>query len=381
MDEIGDMPQPMQAKLLRVLENGEVVRLGSNDPVRVDVRFISATNRNIEEMVAEKHFREDLYFRIKGMTIHLPPLRERREDIPLLVHYFLRQAAHRNHKTIEGLRPEVQQVLMSYSWPGNVRQLKTVVENMVVMAPEHEKIIGLEGLPSEIRPAGAEAAAGMDNLVGMSITQAEKELIRNTLKMVNGNREQAAKILGIGERTGLTLSQDQGVRTVKKAAGPSFRIGHGYDLHRLKRGGRLLLGGVLVSKQFSPVSHSDGDVVIHAVVDALLGAMGWGDIGEHFPNTDPQWKGAASRIFLERVWARVHRSGYRLGNLDITIIAERPKLKEYKQAIAESLRRLMGDERATVNIKAGTNEGCDAIGRGEAIAAHAVDFALTRFDR
>src|SRR2546421_4555650 len=95
MDEIGDMPRTMQAKLLRVLENGEVVRLGSNDPIRVDVRLISATNRNLDEMVAERKFREDLYFRIKGVTICIPPLRERREDIPLLTHYFINAAAER----------------------------------------------------------------------------------------------------------------------------------------------------------------------------------------------------------------------------------------------------------------------------------------------
>jgi two-component system response regulator HydG len=201
MDEIGDMPQPMQAKLLRVLEYGEVVRVGSNDPVKVDVRLISATNRNIEQMVEEKDFREDLYFRIKGVTIHLPPLRQRREDIPLLVHFFLLSASKRNHKTVDSVSPEVQQVFMSYSWPGNVRQLKTVVENMVVMAPPDQKILGLDDLPPEIRPAGAEAGPAMNNLVGISITQAEKELIRNTLKLVAGNREQAAKILGIGERT------------------------------------------------------------------------------------------------------------------------------------------------------------------------------------
>src|SRR5687768_10533980 len=136
MDEIGDMPQSMQAKLLRVLENGEVVRLGSNEPIQVDVRLISATNRKIDEMVAEKQFREDLYFRIKGVTIQIPPLRERREDIPLLIHYFMQQAAERYGKNIEGLKPEAQQALMSYGWPGNVRQLKNVIENMVVLSPE-----------------------------------------------------------------------------------------------------------------------------------------------------------------------------------------------------------------------------------------------------
>jgi DNA-binding NtrC family response regulator len=202
MDEIGDMPSSMQAKLLRVLENGELVRLGSNDPIQVDVRLISATNRDLDEMVAQKEFREDLYFRIKGATIHIPPLRERREDIPLLIHFFMNQAAQKYDKKSVGLKPETLQALMSYSWPGNVRQLRNVVENMLVMS-QGEGDIDVDGLPSEVRPAGTTLApaGGMNNLVGISIEQAERELIRNTLKMTNGNREQAAKILGIGERT------------------------------------------------------------------------------------------------------------------------------------------------------------------------------------
>jgi two-component system response regulator HydG len=202
LDEIGDMPHDMQAKLLRALENGEVVRLGANDPIRVDVRLVSATNKNLEEMVADKAFREDLYFRIKGVTILIPPLRERRDDIPLLIHYFLQQAAERYGKPIEGIEPEAQQVLMSHGWPGNVRQLKNVLENMVVMC--NGPRLTAEHLPPDIRPAGAAGeggVGGMNNLVGISIVQAEKELIRNTLKLVGGNREQAAKILGIGERT------------------------------------------------------------------------------------------------------------------------------------------------------------------------------------
>jgi len=189
----------MQAKLLRVLENGEVVRVGSNDPIQVDVRLISATNRVLDEMVAERQFREDLYFRIKGVTIHLPPLRERREDIPLLIHYFLQAAAERYGKQIDGISPEARQMLMSHPWQGNVRELKNTIETMVVLATG--PTLAPDSLPPGIRPAGADVTGGMNNLVGISITQAEKELIRNTLKMVNGNREQAAKILGIGERT------------------------------------------------------------------------------------------------------------------------------------------------------------------------------------
>jgi two-component system response regulator HydG len=199
MDEIGDMPPSMQAKLLRVLENGEVFRLGSNDPINVDVRLISATNRNLEEIVAEKQFRQDLYFRIKGVSISIPPLRERREDIPLLIHFFVKQAADKHHKTVEGILPDAQQFLMSHNWPGNVRELRTVIENMVILSAGPK--LGMDSLPDDMRPTKEPAASGMNNLVGISLQQAERELIRNTLKMTNGNREQAAKLLGIGERT------------------------------------------------------------------------------------------------------------------------------------------------------------------------------------
>ena len=150
------------------------------------------------------------------------------------------------------------------------------------------------------------------------------------------------------------------------------RIGHGYDLHRLRQGGRLVLAGVAVSDDVSPVAHSDGDVVLHAVVDAILGAMAWADIGEHFPDTDPQWKGAASRVFLEHVVARLAPAGYRVGNCDVTVLAERPRLTPFKLRMVESLAGLLGVHPSQVNVKAGTNEGCDAVGRGEAIAAHAV---------
>ena len=175
------------------------MRLGSNEPRQVDVRVVSATNRDIEQMVADRTFREDLYFRIKGVTITLPPLRERRDDIPLLLHYFLKQTAEKYDKPIESIEPEVQQRLMSFAWPGNVRQLRQTVENMVVLAPGDALTADL--LPPEIRPPTADDPAGLGDLVGISIEQAEVELIRNTLKLTDGNREKAAKILGIGERT------------------------------------------------------------------------------------------------------------------------------------------------------------------------------------
>lgn len=151
-----------------------------------------------------------------------------------------------------------------------------------------------------------------------------------------------------------------------------IRIGHGYDLHRLQPGGRLVLGSIVVASDISPVAHSDGDVVLHALVDALLGAMGWGDIGDLFPNTDARWKETASSRFVQTVFAKVRAAGYRVGNIDLTILAERPKLKSFKPSIQQAVADLMETAPGQVNVKAGTNEGCDAIGRGEAIAAHVV---------
>ena len=153
---------------------------------------------------------------------------------------------------------------------------------------------------------------------------------------------------------------------------PPHRIGHGYDLHRLQPGGRLFLGGVEVAQGISPVAHGDGDVVLHAVVDALLGAMAWGDIGEQFPNDDPQWRGAQSKVFVTAVYDRVRAAGYQVQNVDVTILAERPRLKPFKRAMSELLAGLLHVTPDRVNVKAGTNEGCDAVGRGEAVAAHAV---------
>lgn len=151
-----------------------------------------------------------------------------------------------------------------------------------------------------------------------------------------------------------------------------FRIGHGYDLHRLQSGGRLMLAGVEVAQNISPIAHSDGDVVLHALVDALLGAMGWGDIGQMFPNTDPQWRNAQSRTFVDAAYRRVRDAGCRVGNVDVTILAERPKLAIHKPAMVQALAHMLHVDPTQVNVKAGTNEGCDAIGKGEAIAAHAL---------
>ena len=154
------------------------------------------------------------------------------------------------------------------------------------------------------------------------------------------------------------------------------RIGHGYDIHRLKAGGTLVVGGVMVAHDLGAVAHSDGDVAIHALVDAILGALGEGDIGEMFPSSDPQWKNAASRIFLDRAMAKVRQVGLAIGNVDLTVLAERPRLAPFRGEICSTLAVLMHCDKSAVNVKAGTNEGCDCIGEGKAIAAHAVVILL-----
>ena len=173
---------------------------------------------------------------------------------------------------------------------------------------------------------------------------------------------------------GLTPRKMAAASAPAPSASAPLAVGHGYDLHRLQpaAGGRkLVLAGVVVAEDVCPISHSDGDVVFHAVADALLGATGGGDIGELFPNSDPRWKNAQSRIFVEEIWRRVRQHGFSLGNLDITIQLERPKIGPHKHAMLQRLRELLGPG-GGINIKAATNEGCDAIGRGEAVAAHAV---------
>ena len=212
LDEVGDMPLNMQAKLLRVLESGEVVRLGANETRHVDVRLISATNHELGELVKKGQFREDLYFRIKGAELHLPALRERREDIPLLVDHYVRQYAGQMNRGAMSVAEDVQMALMQYPWPGNVRELMNVVQNMVVIAEDQR--IEPRHLPAEIREpgeagtdgdgalhGGVAGAGSVAGTTGLSLDQIEKQAIRNALRVNHGNREQAAKMLGIGERT------------------------------------------------------------------------------------------------------------------------------------------------------------------------------------
>ncbi len=199
LDEVGDMPIETQVKLLRVLEDGEVIRVGSNESIRVNVRLISATNRDLEKLIKEGKFREDLYYRLKVVTVHLPPLRERPQDIPLLVDTFIKGFAHAYKKPITGLKGDVLNTLMGYAWPGNVRELKHVIEHMVVVS--RDPVLKLENLPQSLYRAERRSAPDVPSLVGTPLRDVEKELIRSTLTHVGGNRYEAAKMLKIGERT------------------------------------------------------------------------------------------------------------------------------------------------------------------------------------
>jgi 2-C-methyl-D-erythritol 2,4-cyclodiphosphate synthase len=152
----------------------------------------------------------------------------------------------------------------------------------------------------------------------------------------------------------------------------AYRIGIGYDIHRLVDGRKLLLAGVRVPFMKGLLGHSDSDVLAHAICDALLGAAALGDIGTHFPDTDPRWRGASSLDFLRQAVKLIGEKGYRVANVDATVIAEQPKLKPHMQAMREQLATVLEMNLDAVSVKAKTNEGLDAIGRGEAMAAHAV---------
>lgn len=207
LDEVGDMPMPVQVKLLRVIEAREIVRVGTNEPMKVDVRILAATNRPLERMVADGTFRQDLYHRLKVATVHIPPLRDRPQDVKLLMDYFLKKFSPLRGKMMPTMSASVRRKLLAYSWPGNVRELANVIEGMLVM--DVDGVLDEDDLPQELSqpvlalpshdaPAGG---AGLAGLVGKSMDEVERLFIGETLRAVNNNREEAARMLDIGERT------------------------------------------------------------------------------------------------------------------------------------------------------------------------------------
>ncbi len=213
IDEIGDMPIGMQPKILRALEKGEIIRLGANEPRRVDVRFVSATNKDLKAMCASGQFREDLYFRLRGTEIHLPALRERREDIPVLVKHSASRFAQDLGRTAPSLTDGAMMRLVTYAWPGNVRELMNTVHRMLVMVPGDT--IEVTDVPDEIRQADGDESSVhpvRGSLAGIGIEQLEREAIRQTLSLTQGNRERTAQLLGMGERTLYRKLKDYGMR-------------------------------------------------------------------------------------------------------------------------------------------------------------------------
>ena len=198
MDEIGDMPMAMQAKLLRVLEDQVVTPVGSTTGTQVDVRIISATNQDLAEKVEKKEFRQDLYFRIRGVDVEIPPLRNRPADIVLLLDHFLNESARSEGQAVRGFTPAALRILKSFAWPGNVRELRNCVKTMVVLA--ESEMLDVADLPFEMHSGGG-GPDELSNLAGVNLNELEKTAICRTLEMVDGNREVAAKMLGIGERT------------------------------------------------------------------------------------------------------------------------------------------------------------------------------------
>ena len=209
LDEVGDMPMSTQIKLLRVLEEHQITRVGDNKPIKVNVRLISATNRPLEAMVADGSFRNDLYFRLKVVTVTLPPLRDRREDIVQLMEHFRKIFLKRYDKPAAHFTPAVTKQFFYYDWPGNVRQLRNFVETLVVL--DSNGILGEDDLPPElVDPNGVvhqdtallpPMAIGHSDLIGQTLATIEKWAIEETLQRTGGNREEAAKVLDIGART------------------------------------------------------------------------------------------------------------------------------------------------------------------------------------
>jgi DNA-binding NtrC family response regulator len=198
LDEIGEIPLEMQSKLLRVLENREIQRVGSPAVKKVDVRVIAATNRNLRELIAEKKFREDLYYRLSMVEIELPRLADRREDLSLLQRFFIERFAAQYGKAIKGITPRAQIVLARYSWPGNIRELRSVLGSVCMMA--EGELIDVRDLPERIHTRPAEAENRDPNEL-LPLAEVERRHVLRVLEQVGGNKVQAAKVLGINRAT------------------------------------------------------------------------------------------------------------------------------------------------------------------------------------
>jgi DNA-binding NtrC family response regulator len=194
LDEIGDMPSSMQVKLLRAIQEQEIIRVGGNRPIPIDVRIISATNQDLKNAVSAGSFRQDFYYRLNVVSIEIPPLRDRREDIPLLAHFFLRRFVKHFHRDVKGFSEETMDVLRNYYFPGNVRELENIIEHAVAMT--RGDTISVEDLPADFSDIGVFSFEEPDSQV-MTLREMERKYIQWVLSRVGRNKTQAAKLLGI----------------------------------------------------------------------------------------------------------------------------------------------------------------------------------------
>ncbi|MGH0054150.1 MAG: sigma-54-dependent transcriptional regulator [Sphaerochaetaceae bacterium] len=197
LDEIGEIDSATQVKLLRVLQEKQFERVGGEKPITVDVRIVCATNRDLLKEIEQGNFREDLYYRLNVVHLEVPPLRERKDDIPLLMTSFLTLFSNENNRTIEGFSAQAKRALLSYDWPGNIRELRNCIESAVVLA--RGSVIELDDLPPSVTKSENSQNLSLD--VGVTLAEAEKQLIISTLAKCGGNKTKAAEVLGIGRKT------------------------------------------------------------------------------------------------------------------------------------------------------------------------------------
>jgi two-component system response regulator AtoC len=198
LDEIGDIDLATQAKLLRVLQEHEIKRVGGTEPIKIDVRIVAASNKSLEQLVSEKKFREDLFYRLNVVSIHLPSLRERGDDIPLLVDHFLRKYAAENRRPVLGISPGARELLIGYCWPGNVRELENVIERAATLA--NRSVLLPEDFPRRLQAPTAKTLSDPSS-PRLPLSEIEKLYIQKVLEETGGNKKKAAEILGIDRRT------------------------------------------------------------------------------------------------------------------------------------------------------------------------------------
>ena len=196
LDEIGEINQNIQIKILRVLQEKKFERVGGESTLEVDVRIVSATNKDLKEEIKAGNFREDLYYRLNVVNVNIPPLRERKEDLPLLIAAFLKEFSQENGKNIEAVDPKARLALYNYSWPGNIREKRNCIESAVVMCKG--TILTLEDLPPYIKTDVDDNYIKLS--LGMTLAEAEREIIKNTLHFHKGNKTKTAEVLGIGRK-------------------------------------------------------------------------------------------------------------------------------------------------------------------------------------